>query len=151
MITLTDRQLQRILVGSEVAISVGEPWDFASKLPDDNQGVLYGRVVEVGYGDIPDRSDEAGDPSSLTPLTSQTFRFAVTPFEVEGIANTYTVEYLTASARYGDDCGVIEQLAAGGEVDVNLGYEDQVAVEDLPEGESPFLIGEVILAQWWNA
>ncbi len=148
MITLTDRQLQRILVGSEVAISVGEPWDFASKLPADSQGVLYGRVVEVGCGDVPDRSDEAGDPISLT---SQTFRLAVTPFEVEGIANTYTVEYLTASARYDDDRGVIEQLAAGVEVEVNLGYEDQLAVEDLPEGESPFLIGGVILAQWWNA
>lgn len=150
MITLTDRQLQRILVGSEVAISVGEPWDFASKLPADSQGVLYGRVVEGGYGDVPDRSEGAGDPSSLNSLTSQTFRLAVTPFEVEGVANTYTVEYLTASARY-DDCGVIEQLAAGVEVDVNLGYGDQVAVEDLPEGESPFLIGGAILAQWWTA
>lgn len=139
MITLTDRQLQRILIGSEVAVSVGEPWDFASKLSADSGGVLYGRVIEVGYGD---KADKVGDPGS------QTFRLAVNPFEVETELGRHTVEYLTASARYAGERGVIEQLAAGAEVDVNLGYEDQVPAREMPRGQSPFLAGTLMLTEW---
>ena len=132
MITLTDEQLVRLLVGSEVSISVGEPWDFAS---GDGQGVLKGRIVEVDHG-------KAGQP------LSQTLKLLVTPFEVEGKGENYTVEYLIARRRYADERRLIEQIASGQDVDANLGYEDQVPEECLAEGVSPFLIGGVILSEW---
>lgn len=122
----------RLLVGSEVSVSVGEPWDFVSA---DGQGVLKGRIVEVDHG-------EGGQP------LSQTLKLAVTPFEVEGQERRYRVEYLTARRRYAEERGIIEQIASGKDVDVNLGYGDQVPEERLPEGVSPFLIGGVILSEW---
>lgn len=132
MITLTDEQLVRLLIGSEISISVGEPWDFASS---DGQGVLKGRIVEVDPG-------EAGQP------LSQTLKLLVTPFEVEGLEGGYTVEYLTARGRYAGEQGMIERIASGEDVDANLGYEDQVPEEYSAEGVSPFLIGGVILSEW---
>ena len=132
MITLTDEQLVRLLIGSQVFISVGEPWDFASS---DGQGVLGGRVVGVEYG-------KAGRPES------QKLRLSVTPFEVEGREKSYTVEHLTACGRYAGKGGLIERIASGEDVDANLGYGDQVPEECLAEGVSPFLIGGVILSEW---
>lgn len=131
MITLTDEQLERVLVGSEVLILVGEPWNFASA---DGEGVLAGRIVGVHRGDPAD-------------TRSQTIRFTVTPFEIE---DGHIVEYLTAHRRYADTIGIIEQLASGEDVDVNLAYKDQAA-DRLPEGTSPFLIGSVILSEWQTA
>lgn len=129
MVTLTEQQLERVLVGSEVFVSVGEPWDFKSA---DGEGMVNGRVVKVEYG----------DPSDTR---TQRVRLAVTPFEVEG---GYTINYLTAHRRYADATGIIEQLASGEDVDVNLGYDDQVDARKLPEGISSFLIGGVILSEW---
>ncbi len=129
MITLSEQQLERVLVGSEVVVTVGEPWDFTSP---DGEGVLLGRIVQVAHG----------DPAYTR---TQRVRLAVTPFDAEG---GHTVEYLTAHRRYADSTGIIEQLASGEDVDVNLSYEDQVSSQSLPEGVSPFLIGGIILAQW---
>lgn len=129
MITLTEQQLERVLIGSEVVISVGEPWNFSSA---DGEGVLAGRIVKVDHG----------DPSDTL---SQKIMLAVTPFKVEG---GYTIRYLTAHRRYADERGIIEQLASGEDADVNLGYDDQADATQLPEGVSPFLIGGVMLAEW---
>lgn len=127
MITLTKQQLERVLIGSEVLVSVGEPWNFSSA---DGEGVLAGRIVGADHGN-------PADPRS------QAVRLAVTPFEVEG---GYAVEYLTARRRYADKRRIIEQIASGEDIDVNLDYEDQVPAGKLPEGVSPFLIGGVVLS-----
>lgn len=129
MITLTEQQLERVLIGSEVVVTIGEPWNFSSR---DGEGVLNGRIVGVDHGESSD-------------LSTQKVRLIVTPFEAEG---GHIVEYLSAHRRYADERGIIEQLASGEDVDVNLGYADQVPTADLPEGVSPFLIGGVILSQW---
>ncbi len=54
--------------------------------------------------------------------------------------------HLTATRRYADPAGILEQVAAGEIVPANLDYGDQVGKEDLPKGMSPFLIGSVRLA-----
>ena len=53
---------------------------------------------------------------------------------------------LTATRRYADPAGIIEQVAAGDIAPANLDYGDQAGKEALPEGASPFLIGSVRLA-----
>lgn len=127
MITLSEEQVGRLLTGRHVEISVGEPWDFEGS---DGPNALRGRIVEV----LPGEADEP---------RSQLLRIEVTPFEVGG---GRFVRWLTASRRYADSSGIIERIAAGEDADVNLSYADQVAEEELPSGESPFLIGGVRLA-----
>jgi hypothetical protein len=123
---LGEEQVGRLLVGRPVRVSVGEPWDFESA---DGQGVLKGRIKEVRRGE--------GD------LGDQRIVIEVTPFTVEGGA---AVNHLTATRRYKDETGIIEQVAAGQTAPANLDYGDQVSPENLPEGVSPFLIGGVRLA-----
>lgn len=127
MITLSEEQVRRLLTGRHVEISVGEPWDFEGP---DGPNTLRGRIVEVLPG-------AAGEPRS------QRLRIEVTPFEAGG---GRLVRWLTASRRYADPSGIIEQVAAGEDADANLSYADQVGEEELPSGESPFLIGGVRLA-----
>lgn len=127
MITLSEEQVGRLLTGRHVEISVGEPWDFEGP---DGPNALRGRIVGVISGD-------AGEPRS------QRLRIEVTPFEAGGGRR---VKWLTASRRYAEPSGIIERVAAGEDADANFSYADQVAEEELPSGESPFLIGGVRLA-----
>lgn len=122
MITLSEEQVGRLLKGRPVEISVGEPWDFEGP---DGPNALRGRIVEV----FP------GEPRE------QRLRIEVTPFEAR---DGRLVSQLTASRRYADPSGIIEQVAAGEDVDANLSFADQV--QTLPDGESAFLIGGVRLA-----
>ena len=127
MITLNEEQVGRLLTGRRVEISVGEPWNFESP---DGSNILRGRIVEVVSG-------ETGEPRS------QRLRIEVTPFQTEGGRR---IRWLTAGRRYADHAGLIEQVATGEDADANLSYDDQVGEEELPSGESPFLIGGVRLA-----
>lgn len=122
MITLSEEQVGRLLVGRRVRISVGEPWDFEGP---EGPNAIRGHIAEV----IPGRPDDRH---------SQQLKVDVTPFTVHG---GHTVRWLTASGRYVDPTGIIEQLAAGEDADVNLAYADQVDEAALPPGKSPFLIG----------
>jgi hypothetical protein len=126
LITLSEEQVGRLLTGRRVEISVGEPWDFEGP---DGPNALRGRIVDVLPG-------EAGEPRS------QALKIEVTPFEASG---GRLVRWLTASRRYADPSGIIEQIAAGEDADTNLSYADQVE-GDLPPGESPFLVGGMRLA-----
>jgi hypothetical protein len=126
LITLSEEQVGRLLTGRHVEISVGEPWDFEGP---DGPNTLRARIVEVLPGD-------AGEPRS------QRLKIEVTPFEAGG----RLVKWLNASRRYADASGIIERVAAGDDADANFSYADQVAREELPSGESPFLIGGVRLA-----
>ncbi|MEW6637995.1 MAG: hypothetical protein AB1425_14415 [Actinomycetota bacterium] len=124
--TSSEERNGRLLVGRAVVVDVGEPWDFKSS---DGQNVLKGRIKEVHRGE--------GD------LRDQRIVIEVTPFTAEGGA---VVDRLTATRRYKDETGIIEQVAAGQTAPANLYYGDQVSPENLPEGVSPFLIGGVRLA-----
>ena len=124
---MNEEKVGRLLVGRQVTVSVGEPWDFESP---DGQGVLNGRIVGV-------------DPGKEGDLRSQSLRIEVTPFAGAGGRR---VTHLTATRRYADPGGIIEQVAAGEIAPANLDYGDQVGKEDLPKGASPFLIGSVRLA-----
>ena len=116
----------RLLTGRSVEISVGEPWDFEGP---DGPNALRGRIVEVIPG-------EAGEPRS------QRLRIEVTPFEAGG---GRLIRWLTASRRYADPSGIIEQIAAGEDADANFSYADQVG-EAPPPSESPVLVGGMRLA-----
>jgi hypothetical protein len=128
LITLSEEQVGRLLTGRHVEISVGEPWDFEGP---DGPNTLRGRIVEVLPG-------VAGEPRS------QRLKIEVTPFKTGG--GSRLVRWLTASRRYADASGIIERVATGDDADANFSYADQVAREELPSGESPFLIGGVRLA-----
>lgn len=121
---MSEEQVGRLLTGRPVEISVGEPWDFEGP---DGPNALRGRIVEVLPG-------EAGE---------QRLRIEVTPFEA---GDGRLVSQLTASRRYADPSSIIEQVAAGEDVDANLSYADQSEDRRLRDGESAFLIGGVRLA-----
>ena len=125
MITLSEEQVGRLLAGRPVEISIGEPWDFEGP---DGPNALRGRIVEVLPG-------EAGEPRE------QRLRIEVTPFKT---GDGRLVSQLTASRRYADPSGIIEQVAAGEDVDANLSFADQV--QRVSDGKSTFLIGGVRLA-----
>lgn len=125
MISLDEKKVGRLLVGHEVTVTVGEPWDFNSP---DGENTIKGRIAAVSEG---------GEE-----LREQWVRLDVTPFEAE---EGSTVTHLTARRRYRDPTGLIEQIAQGKDADANLFYGDQVGAERMPEGVSPFLIGGVRL------
>jgi len=127
LITLNEEQVGRLLTGRRVEISVGEPWDFESP---DGPNALRGHIVEVLPG-------ETGKPRS------QCLRIEVTPFEIK---SGQLVRWLTASRRYADPSGIIEQIATGEDADANFSYADQVRKEELAFGERSVLIGGVRLA-----
>lgn len=113
------------LIGSKVVVSVGEPWDFDS---EDGQNVLFGEITA------------ASEP--YIPVRDQRVEVAVTPFTARDGSN---VDYLVAVSRYQDDVGIVEYLLAGSAIEVNLHYDEQVQLQNMPEGSSPFLIGGVHL------
>jgi hypothetical protein len=129
LITLSEEQAARLLLGQEVTISVGEPWDFESP---DGENVLKGRVIEV--------LGAAGDGRE------QRIRLEVTPFEAPAAKTGRTVTHLVAERRHRDTPSVVEAIATGGRAVVNLSYAEEVPDGELSSGRSPFLIGSVELA-----
>ncbi len=126
MITLSEEQVGRLLVGRRVAISVGEPWDFESA---DGAGTLNGEIARIAPGD--------GDNDRYS------IEVEVTPFESkEGV----TVSRLRAYQRYEDETGILEQVAAGEVAPANLDYSDQVPEEKRRPNSVPKLIGSLRLA-----
>lgn len=134
MITLSEAQIGRLLVGRRVSISVGEPWDFTS---DDGDNVLRGEITEVGYG------QERGSKDSGKP-GKQEVLLTVTPFTAR---SGHRVDHLTARARYSEEAGIVERLARGEEAQVNLSYSDQVPEEERDPRGTPKLIGAFELAE----
>jgi hypothetical protein len=127
LITLSEEQVGRLLVGRRVAISVGEPWDFESA---DGLGALNGKIARVAPGD--------GDEGR------QIIEVEVTPFESrEGV----TVSRLRARQRYEDETGIVEQVAAGEVAPANLDYSDEVPEEQRKPNSVPKLIGSLRLAE----
>lgn len=123
MITLSEEQIGRLLVGRRVSISVGEPWDFAS---EDGDNILNGEIVGVEASMEPGESEK------------QKVRLAVTPFTAR---TGHRIEHLTAHARYVEDVGIIERLARGEDAEVNLSYVDQVPEDERDPRGSPKLVG----------
>ena len=109
-IELTEEAVARLLVGSEVEVSVDEPWDFEGP---DGTNLLAGRVTDLGQ-------DEINGPGS------QWVKIEVTPFAAEGDKK---VEHLEARLRHELPTGVIEQIASGETAIVHLDYGDQVGEE----------------------
>jgi len=123
MISLRDESVARLLVGQDVEVSVGEPWDFEGP---DGPNLVLGRVTRVGLGEGGERRQE---------IAVEVDR----PFRSE--AGT-EVRRLLATARYEEDSRAMVRIVAdGGSVSANLGYADQVPPSAMPEGVSPFLIG----------
>ena len=122
---MSEEQAGRLLTGRPVEISVGEPWDFEGPY---GPNALRGRIVESLSG-------AAGEPR---------LRVEISPFEA---GDGRLVSQLTTSWRYADPSGIIEQVAAGKDVDANLSYADQSEDRRLRNGESAFLIGGVRLAK----
>lgn len=118
--------MDRLLVGKEVEISVGEPWDFESP---NGQGLLRGRVAQV---------IEGGDHRR-----EQAIEIEVTPFTAE---RGHKIARLRATRRYADTTGIIEQVASGERAPANLSYSDQVPEGEGEPGTTPKLIGSVRLA-----
>jgi hypothetical protein len=126
LITLSEEEVGRLLVGRLVSISVGEPWDFEGP---DGPNALSGEILALR------ENPEAPH--------NQEVLLAVTPFSVY---TGHTVDRLVARARYEDEVGIVEHLARGQDAEANLSYSEQV-----PEGErdprgTPKLIGGVRLA-----
>ena len=126
MQTLNEKQMARLLVGHEVVVGVGEPWNFESP---DGPGRLTGKVVDVRGADEPDQE--------------QSVVIEVTPFESE---EGVTITKLVAGGRYVEGTSIIEQLAAGERAPANLSYRDQVPEDRRLPDVVPKLIGSVRLS-----
>ena len=127
-IDLTEEDVARLLVGKEVEVSVGEPWDF--EYPGGGTGLLRGRV------------------SAARPVDGDGSKWGVhleldTPFASE---EGPVVRSLVAKRRYVSAEGIVEMLAAGERVSANLSYSHEVPEDARLPGVSPFLIGSVRLA-----
>lgn len=116
MITLSEEQAARLLIGRPVEVSVGEPWDFAS---EDGEGFLRGRIAEVRPGE-------------------QAVRLDVTPFVIEG---GHRVDHLLATARYVDEVSILEHLVRGESAEANLSYRNQVPEDERDPRSAQKLIG----------
>ena len=103
------------LTGRKVVVSIGEPWDFAS---EDGDNVLFGKIVS------------ASEPG--TAVRDQRVELAVTPFTAP---ENSQVDRLVAVGRYRDETGIVEHLLAGSAIEVNLHYDEQVRLEDMPDGK----------------
>lgn len=112
MITLSEERVARLLLGQQVVVSIGEPWDFESP---DGENVLRGRIRAV-------RSDEASG--------EQEIELEVSAFAAKG----GKVDRLVARARYEEQKAIIERLASGKDAEVNFLYRT-------PEGTPGHLIG----------
>lgn len=121
MITLSEEEVGRLLVGRGVSISVGEPWDFESP---DGQNLLRGEIVAVRENpEVPH---------------GQEVLLAVTPFTT---GTGHTVDRLVARARYEDEVGIVEHLARGRDAEANLSYSEQVPERERDPRGAPKLIG----------
>lgn len=98
---------RKSLVGKKVAVSVGEPWNFVSEA---GPGTLEGRIVALS---------EPG-----TDKDDQWIELRVTPFLSE---EGRKVNRVVAHARYYDESGIVEQLAAGERAPANLEYSQEVS------------------------
>lgn len=121
MITLSEKRVGALLTGCEVAVSVGEPWDFSSA---DGDNVLRGRIEVVRT------NPEAPHQQEIV--------LSVTPFEAR---TGHRIERLTAWGRYVEDTGIVERIAAGEDAEVNLLYDDQVPEAERDPKGTPKLIG----------
>ena len=126
MQTLNEEQMARLLIGHEVILSIGEPWNFEGP---DGRGRLKGKVVAIRG-----LEDGAG---------TQSVDIEVTPFESE---EGVVVRRLVAGSRYVDASSIVEQLARGERAPANLSYREQVPDEKLLENVVPKLIGSVRLS-----
>lgn len=118
---------RELLVGKKVAISIGEPWDFVSEV---GPGALEGRIVALSQPGA-DKDD-------------QWVELEVTPFASE---EGPEVRCVVVHARYYDEMGIAEQLAAGEKAPANLNYSQEIPDEERDSDVSPFLIGSVRLSE----
>lgn len=116
--------MERVLIGSPVRLSIGEPWDFESP---DGRGTLDGRVLRI------EREGERPGEQRIV--------LEVTPFAAPG---GQTVGRLVATARHDDGATIVEHLVAGEIATANFSYADEVpeARREAP----PYLIGSLNLA-----
>lgn len=121
MTILSGDKVGELLLGREVALSIGEPWDFESP---DGEGALKGKVVGIQDGGANHSEQEVV--------------LEVTPFAVGA---GHTIRCLLARARYVDEVGILERLARGGDAEVNFDYSDQVPKGEQDPKTVPFLIG----------
>lgn len=126
MITLSEQRVGALLTGRAVEVSVGEPWDFTSA---DGDNVLRGSIEAVR--------------SNPEAPHQQEIVLKVTPFEAR---TGHRIERLTAWARYVEDTGIVEHIAAGEDAEVNLLYDDQVPEAERDPKATPKLIGGFHLA-----
>lgn len=115
------------LIGEEVWVGVSEPWNFEGP---DGQNRLQGRVVRIWQKDPDD-------------VRSQRLELEVTPFCSEEGA---MIDRLVAGARYVDERGIVQQIAAGERAAANLSYSALVPDEHRLPGVVPKLIGSVSLS-----
>lgn len=127
MITLSEERVGALLTGRAVEVSVGEPWDFTSA---DGDNVLRGSIEAVLT------NPEAPHHQEIV--------LKVTPFEAR---TGHRIERLTAWARYVEDTGIVEHIAAGEDAEVNLLYDDQVPEAERDPKATPKLIGGFHLAE----
>jgi hypothetical protein len=66
LITLSEKQVGRLLAGRRVAISVSEPWDFESA---DGAGTLNGEIARIAPGD--GDNDRHSIEVEVTPFESK--------------------------------------------------------------------------------
>jgi hypothetical protein len=118
--------MARLLIGHEVVVGVGEPWNFEGP---DGPGRLQGKVVDVRGADDADQK--------------QSVVIEVTPFESE---EGVVITKLVAGGRYVEATSIIEQLAAGERAPANLSYRDQVPEDQRLPNVVPKLIGSVRLS-----
>jgi hypothetical protein len=131
LVTLGERMVAELLIGREVEISVGEPWDF--EYPGGGS-ILRGRVPAVEVGG--EKEEQRVSVELETPFVSE-----------EGPV----VRSLVARRRHVLPDGIVGMLAAGERVSANLSYSHAVPEGKRLPGVSPFLIGVVRLAAPGNA
>ena len=124
--TLNQAQMARLLIGHEVVIGVGEPWNFEGP---DGSGRLQGRIVAVN------NVEQADGKQSVS--------IDVTPFESEEGA---LITNLVGGHRYVDEASLVEQLATGERAPANLSYTHQVPEPKRIKNVVPKLIGSIRLS-----
>ena len=134
---IEERQIQDLLIGRAVGITVSEPWDF--EYPESGR-MLAGYIADAGAdGEAVDNGrqrqwvsvelDAPADPGARDP-------------ELE-------IDHLKATLRHVCERDILEQLLAGDYPAANLSYGDQVPRDEMPEGDSPFFIGTIALKSVW--
>ena len=122
---MSEQTVAGLLIGREVEISVGEPWDF--EYPG-GEGRLRGRISATEVGG--ETEEQRVGVELETPFVSE-----------EGPV----VRSLVARRRHVLPDGIVGMLAAGERVSANLSYSHAMPESDRLPGVSPFLIGGVRL------